>query len=990
MEHAQSRHLQTKLSIDTNSAEYLSPKHGNQEHPVSTNSFNSASYKAHAQSNTQLQIKLNDADITEKIRSIFKEPCLSEEDVNYLQDMFQELSFLQSFSPNDSLNEFKEGLYLLFENAKLKEFSGSSVIYKENDHLNNCFYILLSGEVNLVKKDIQPTSSITLDQNPSSQLFIPLNEEFTRRATKVFTSSPSNKKDLLFNSINSPSNRHSLFHKVQSPKASIATDASPAFNISSPMSRFRMERQDTFKAKSPNAVDKQSTHLKRLSILDLDQIEATKDGFVNHRLSRARKNLQILNKLMNTYGKVVETLSVGKCFGEDVTQKGGKRRLTAIATKKSEVIELDIGPIQKVVEALSEKREQIKKFILSILPAMDFSYCINYLETILYTLEERRMKYHDIVFREKELGEKFYVLYNGSCQIFKKVKINDTARMSHVLEDCKGIYSLRLTNTEEVNICIVGNGAILGEEILFNEDSRFEYNVRVTSASAVLLVFDRQKFLKFPQHVLLAMSKMYNMKKQHNMKILQANLTTKDVRLESGGVSNNSLLVGLSPKKSTYRPSLHTKYNSKESQEFANIVHYLRAHDEEHSLTNIIEDKSTPSNNMPRKSFNTLKPTITINENNNILAEVISNLHSYSTIKEKGVKSDDIPNSQTEFLVPDIQKLEVPGQAHQKRLSVSIRRPSSIQADRRRETLKDAKELVHLAQESNTVGEISLRLGSHPGLMKVERRYSIMKSILQTEDSKTVANRAENESGKITIYNQSVLGLIPENSVMNDTKKKYVSSQKEVPIKTEVNRPISSPKYRKSFSNVLLSPTLINKFEKTRNKSKEDDFFETKEVQNPIVVSSPITVPTPDVVLHTENILNDSLINIVTPKIKRPATTATHCSSLTAVIRHSVNERRRLVTSISNTHLSHSHQLSISPFDKIRKETEFLNRSDIKVSVNEEWKIKADNKKETGELLGSRTAKNINLRKKGSIPKRVGGFMSNSYYKINRKELNGG
>jgi hypothetical protein len=97
------------------------------------------------------------------------------------------------------------------------------------------------------------------------------------------------------------------------------------------------------------------------------------------------------------------------------------------------------------------------------------------------------------------------LLYEGTCEISKSLKSN-------------GVENF---NGRECTICLVSSGSLIGEEILAEENSEYEYTVKVVTSKCKALAIDKEIFkTRFPELVNNGVKKFFKVKHSQNLAIL--------------------------------------------------------------------------------------------------------------------------------------------------------------------------------------------------------------------------------------------------------------------------------------------------------------------------------------------------------------------------------------------------------------------------------------------------------------------------------------
>jgi hypothetical protein len=125
------------------------------------------------------------------------------------------------------------------------------------------------------------------------------------------------------------------------------------------------------------------------------------------------------------------------------------------------------------------------------------------MEELIYRLEEKKFSIGDLICKEGDKSDRFYVLGAGQCQLLKTVILDETKNRAQVKEKFKD--HLRITDKHKVSVplCWIEPGVFLGDEILTNPTGQFFFNVKVISTDAIVYAIDKPKFFfNFPKAVI--------------------------------------------------------------------------------------------------------------------------------------------------------------------------------------------------------------------------------------------------------------------------------------------------------------------------------------------------------------------------------------------------------------------------------------------------------------------------------------------------------
>ena len=255
------------------------------------------------------------------------------------------------------------------------------------------------------------------------------------------------------------------------------------------------------------------------------------------------------------YGTTIMKLIKGNFFGEKALYSQKKRSATVVTNVDCEFLTIS-EELFSYIKARFEKTNTKKlNFLLDTFPDMERIKNRTILENLLYLLEEKTFDRHANLTAEGAKGKHFYILFEGTCNVYKKFPDDDPE-----------IAKLRKYGDQEGSnkkdgllVCQIFPGAFIGEEVIFNGLNQYEFTVKATSASVIAMAIDRAHFsVRFPGHVYKALKTMHRLKADHYMKIgleraklksdivhLARPIRKKKVGLRPGEITSNDYIRSL-------------------------------------------------------------------------------------------------------------------------------------------------------------------------------------------------------------------------------------------------------------------------------------------------------------------------------------------------------------------------------------------------------------------------------------------------------------
>ena len=215
------------------------------------------------------------------------------------------------------------------------------------------------------------------------------------------------------------------------------------------------------------------------------------------------------------YGMSIMKLTKGNFFGEKALHSQKKRSATVVTNTDCEFLTIS-EELFSYIKARFEKTNTKKlNFLLDTFPDIERIKNRTILENLLYLLEEKTFERHANLTTEGAKGKHFYILFEGTCNVYKKLPNGDPeiAKLRKY-GDQEGI------NKEGLLVCQIFPGAFIGEEVVFNGLNQYEFTVKAASSSVTAMAVDRAHFsVRFPGHVYKALKAMHKLKAEHYMNI---------------------------------------------------------------------------------------------------------------------------------------------------------------------------------------------------------------------------------------------------------------------------------------------------------------------------------------------------------------------------------------------------------------------------------------------------------------------------------------
>lgn len=159
--------------------------------------------------------------------------------------------------------------------------------------------------------------------------------------------------------------------------------------------------------------------------------------------------------------------------------------------------------VKSVQGIFNKSRLLTIQFLRDIFPNIASVHTPSLLENLIYNCEIKTFPYKKAITLEGEPGEEFYVVFEGQCEFSKTVIYDNSNNLAFPTTENKQLFGLTRTKKETFVTSEVGRGTFIGEEMLFNAKSVYEYTVRAMSEKVRLVSFKKSKFFfRCPKKIL--------------------------------------------------------------------------------------------------------------------------------------------------------------------------------------------------------------------------------------------------------------------------------------------------------------------------------------------------------------------------------------------------------------------------------------------------------------------------------------------------------
>lgn len=397
----------------------------------------------------------------------------------------------------ESIPEFsEEKLYELAKLLKVERHPSNVPLYSEGEYCNARMFLILSGEVTLTQRKEDPVTKMILSARPPAII--------TKKGDKNHFLPHSPKKK--------PNPKEVLkFHESLLRSNSLKKVQFDILKLKTNDNKGGLEalENNPGASLSPGKYDIEIPSCESLS--DEGYSPKTKKMLSMKKISLQGRNTDHYN--------VIRKLP-GEYFGEEIITGHPKRKFTAFVSAPSELIIVKVEDIRHVENIFENKIIDVYNFIKEVVPyAERLGYPDVKRNIIPYLMEKRYDKGANVC---EEGGESnlFFILKEGECQCFKKyvTDLEKHQKVEHGLEDLFQVEK----KVEQVSLYNLNRPCLIAEEILFNEDGKYESSVKIVSQFAVFYAIDKTKYFEhFPEEVIKGMKKLAKNKKMSNKRLIK-------------------------------------------------------------------------------------------------------------------------------------------------------------------------------------------------------------------------------------------------------------------------------------------------------------------------------------------------------------------------------------------------------------------------------------------------------------------------------------
>lgn len=441
-----------------------------------------------------------------------------------------------------------ESILRIVKALKYRKIKAGRPVFVEGDPANGNLYVLYSGEIHVMAKASDIPIDVELGLSPAPK----------KLASKV-----------TFNSHNSHTMKSIVMPNAFGTTGSLGDEEELNYSIQKKMrpakpSRSKkittlqtMQKFDTTLDGAPSTVlesprlhspghNKDDTRI-------LNETTLTPREQLIRKLKREKSFIgkdKEPEKESLPYGNYKDKLVRGDDFGSHYyAGPDVKMEYTALADTDCELLVLAAATFNTLKNEFNKKVKKILDLILAHLPGLEPNPAKNLVKNYFSLFEQREFYFGNHVANEGEKGDRFFIIYGGSCEVYRTIKIEEAESLNIADSKIKKtFFSQSYTVKEKIPLTILKDGMLAGEEILFEDHSCYNYSIQVVSDSCKLVAIKKDKFnIRFPKEVVRQIKEAYEEKKEYKNELLMQALAKRDIESITGNIDDHFLLVKRNP-----------------------------------------------------------------------------------------------------------------------------------------------------------------------------------------------------------------------------------------------------------------------------------------------------------------------------------------------------------------------------------------------------------------------------------------------------------
>lgn len=445
----------------------------------------------------------NFSDIDPHVLNIIKQTERTDEEAWILYQHLKDYKFFSLFMSMTNELYQKEWLLHIFKQLRYERVSAGQVIFEEGEPSNGKMYIVLSGELVVMSKKLDSIEGSHLEV--TAKLWDALSAKDNKDSSDAIDSQLSidNNKDMMRRG----SRRQSRLFTAKQASLKVLNNNFLAFGSKSSLSSIKSQE---FASRSMSSFGK------------------------------GKLGPDLKNRKLMYYGYVKNTLERGGYFGEKALEAiNRKRTASVIAETDCDLLALTKEEYELIKKTFANKTKDLLGFVIDNMPGLNRRHSTFLLQNYEYLFEEKSISYKNHIFQEGEPGENFFLIYSGTCEIYRNIQVEDPSAFSTDNMKPRGSFLQTTKMKERIPLTVVKEGYLIGEEVLYMKNPCYSYSVKVTSYVCRVLTINKARFgLNFSREVFAKINEIFQEKKKHKNQILSDLLEKKGFDMIDTDINN--------------------------------------------------------------------------------------------------------------------------------------------------------------------------------------------------------------------------------------------------------------------------------------------------------------------------------------------------------------------------------------------------------------------------------------------------------------------
>jgi len=287
------------------------------------------------------------------------------------------------------------------------------------------------------------------------------------------------------------------------------------------------------------------TPTKMDGLMSEDFLAASSQNFADHETPRRQKNDKDSQEDANPFGYVKDRIKRGGYFGERALESNACRGATILANTDCELLVLTTQTYNSLKNEFNRKIKQMMDFIINALPGLKDINAKAIIKNYIYLFEERSYVYGNHIVNEGEKGEYFYFVYEGSCEVYRTIRIEEDEELPATYSKIRSsFFSQSFAVKEKIPLTLLKEGGLIGEELLFSEEALYNYSVQVSSNTLKVICVNKDVFqFRFPKEVTQKIKQAYEEKRSYKNNLFYQALEKRDIAVVKGNIDTPFLAV---------------------------------------------------------------------------------------------------------------------------------------------------------------------------------------------------------------------------------------------------------------------------------------------------------------------------------------------------------------------------------------------------------------------------------------------------------------